>query len=150
VANLWSFTDPGTAIVVTTNGYVKHNGDAVMGRGVALQAAEYEPKLPGWLGAAIRRDGNHVFMFQVGRYYVYTMPVKHHWRERADELLIARSASELVVVARAHGWDQVVVPRPGCGNGGLLWSDVKPIVEPLFDDRYLVVTQQEETSASRE
>jgi hypothetical protein len=37
--------------------------------------------------------------------------------------------------------ENVLVPRPGCGNGQLDWEDVKPILLDHFDDRFIVVTK---------
>jgi len=42
--NLWEY--PADARVITTNGFVKNNGEAVMGRGCAREAARKYPRLP--------------------------------------------------------------------------------------------------------
>lgn len=49
-----------SAICITTNGFVKNNGEAVMGMGIAKQMAEKFPELPTLLGRAIRANGNCV------------------------------------------------------------------------------------------
>lgn len=40
--NIWTLydSDPTCYICITTNGFVKSNGEAVMGRGTALQAMD--------------------------------------------------------------------------------------------------------------
>jgi len=63
------FTFPADAMCITTNGFVKANGECVMGRGCAKQAANYWPDLPAVLGGAIKKFGNVVIIlkhFQVG------------------------------------------------------------------------------------
>ncbi len=35
--------------------------------------------------------------------------------------------------------DKVYLVRPGCGNGQLKWEDVKPLIAPILDDRFIVV-----------
>jgi len=68
--------------------------------------------------------------------------VKHHWRERADLILIERSARELVDFVTdlwERGPATICLVRPGCGNGGLDWKDVRPVLAPLLDDRFMVV-----------
>lgn len=62
IGNLWDFhrTDLECFIVIPTNGVLKANGDAVMGAGLAKQAAQRFPTLPKLLGQAIRDTGNAV------------------------------------------------------------------------------------------
>jgi hypothetical protein len=131
--DLW---DAPAVIVITTNGTVKINGEAVMGRGCAAEAKELFPKLPKLLGQKIKSEGNHVHLL---RYSIVSFPVKHAWWEKADLLLIQRSARELVQKANAYGWRDIWIVRPGCGNGGLQWEHVKPVIKSILDDRFTVV-----------
>ena len=57
--NIWDFYAQGKWIVITTNGNTKSNGEAIMGRGVALEAAQRLPELPQMLGQRLRAGGNH-------------------------------------------------------------------------------------------
>ncbi|MCZ2224447.1 MAG: hypothetical protein LC122_12560 [Chitinophagales bacterium] len=43
IGNLFDFVNIADAICITTNGIVKSNQEAVMGAGIALQAAEKFP-----------------------------------------------------------------------------------------------------------
>jgi len=134
--NLWNYWKAGAWLVVTTNGSVRKDGDAVMGRGIAKQAADYFPTLAPDLGQKIRHVGNHVFVFFDLR--VLTMPVKYHWKQPASWGLIRQSIEQLVVVVNSLGINSVAMPRPGCGNGGLQWRDVRPLLATL-NDRFRVV-----------
>ena len=139
--NLW---DSGAeVIVITTNGFVKNNGEAVMGRGCALEAKNIWPSFPKALGKVLREHGNnvHVFDFPDGHHLV-TFPVKHHWREKADLKLIRRSVNQLIAEASLlHTWKTIALPRPGCGNGRLDWeTEVKPLLVDKLDDRFTVYT----------
>ena len=115
---------------ITTNGCVRRDGCCVMGRGTAKQALSYYPGIAFALGTRIKAGGNHVYLFpEMG---IFSFPVKHHWQEPADLDLIERSAFEVSVLAcnRAKA-EQFYLPRPGCGNGRLLWKNVKPVLKSL-------------------
>jgi hypothetical protein len=136
--NLWTF--PADARCITTNGATRHDGQAVMGRGVAAQAKERWPRLPAILGESIQRRGNHVTDLLVGPHdLIIAFPVKMHWRERANLALIGRSCGELMALLNQTGFESVLLPRPGCGNGRLDWAEVGPAIAPLLDDRVTIV-----------
>lgn len=135
IGDLWKDRLLASAICITTNGDVNREGRAVMGRGVAKQAAERFPQLPRLVACSIWAIGNHVAPILEN---LVTFPVKHHWDEKADFHLIERSARELVQLANDVRWTDIRLPRPGCGNGGLRWQDVRPLLEPILDDRFLV------------
>lgn len=142
--DLWDYYDQKEYwLVCTTNGHVKKSGECVMGAGIAKEVAKRFPEFPGRLGAEIRLTGNSVYIFPVQR--IITFPVKHHWRENADLELIEKSAQELLNYFNGEHLipfegpyeddeTKVVCPRPGCGNGNLSWSIVKPVIEPYFDE----------------
>ena len=136
VGNIWEYWD-NAVIVITTNGAVTKAGSAVFGRGVAHQAAVRLPLLAEILGSKLQNHGNHVFDLGSG---IVSFPVEETPWSLPDLRIIARSAQELRVLADAAGWQQVVVPRPGCGGGGLAWKDVKPLLEVWFDERFLVIS----------
>ena len=140
--DLWSYSiDDCDARVITTNGTVKASGRAVMGRGVAKQAKDRYIGIEKLLGMVLKTQGNHVEILIHKPLALVMFPVKHEWHELADLELIAQSARELVSFADVMGWKRVVLPRPGCGNGGLKWeSQVRPILLSVLDDRFTVVT----------
>lgn len=144
--NLWKFADNGFAdvVVITTNGAVKQNGECVMGRGCAREARDTFPGIAKKLGEYIAKHGNRAFNLgkwqHATAFTIASMPVKHLWHQQADPQLIVRSAQQLVAMADKFGWQSIVLPRPGCGNGGLRWEDVKPLIEPVLDDRFTVIT----------
>lgn len=133
--DLWDFL--GRAVVaVTTHGVVNRQGEALMNRGCARQAAERFPDIPIRLGELIRSDGNNVYELGHG---LVSFPVEETPYGLSDPVLIERSCQQLVSLADDRGWTLVVMPRPGCGGGGLLWADVRPLLLRHFDSRFLIV-----------
>jgi hypothetical protein len=135
--NLWAYLDrPNYALLITTNGAITSRGRGVMGRGCAREAALRFRELPLLLGRGIRLNGN-VLQILSYEHRIWSFPVKHVWSEPADLALIARSTEALRKLAtESIQWGDFawVLPRPGCGNGQLLWEDVKPIVATLPDN----------------
>jgi len=136
--NIWE--QLGRAVIaITTNGSLTRDGRAVLGRGVARQALAHLPDLPQRLGILIAVGGNHVHDLGEG---VTSFPVEETAWSLPDLRLIARSARELRHLVDLEGWERIVVPRPGCGGGGLNWKDVGPLLMEQFDDRFLVISAQ--------
>ncbi|PLX97524.1 MAG: ADP-ribose-binding protein [Desulfuromonas sp.] len=138
--DLWEFHRQGAVIAVTTGGLVKKDGSCAMPNGCARQAAERYPKIPYVLGEQIRHFGMHVF--DLGNRIV-AFPVENSPYENPELGIIARSCRELVELADYKGWCDIVVPRPGCGMGGLQWKEVAPILAAHFDERFRIIDKLE-------
>lgn len=160
------FSQQCDAICVTTNGIVKKNGEAVMGGGVALAAAKKFPFLPNRLGYFLTNFGNRVHVLHdngvaqdvgpslnyffsgmeedlvipVTPYAIVAFPTKHDWRNDSDIKLIETSCKQLVQITTERAWNRVCLTRPGCGLGGLEWSEVKPRIAKLLDSRFQVIS----------
>lgn len=141
--NLWSYwRKPGYVICITTNGFVKANGDAVMGRGCAAECVKLLPFIQGTLGHHIKQHGNVAgYLFTPDSPYggLATFPVKHKWFEQADLELIKQSTAWLHNEATVnHPEWKYLLPRPGCGNGKLKYEDVRPLLINLPDNVAIV------------
>lgn len=137
-SDLWEHVNaPGHLICISTNGFIKKNGAAVMGRGCALQATRIYPGVPMLLGTYIRHNGNNPGLLYGEKFTLGILPVKHNWWERADLALIKRSVDWLrEELGQLHllGHHTVHVPRLGCGNGGRNWEkEVRPLMQTLPD-----------------
>jgi hypothetical protein len=162
--NIWQLRGQGAVVVITTNGFVKSNGACVMGRGIAAQALQRYPSIDFKLGRYIREFGNRPF--NLGN-RLASFPVKPcaincrnpltevvpHMRSKfrpddlipgwaciADINIIVKSAQILIEMADKFSWENVFMPRPGCGAGNLSWQTVRPAIKPLLDDRFIVCT----------
>jgi hypothetical protein len=127
----------GTVVAITTNGAVNKVGMAILLHGCVRQARDRYPELLQTSGALIRRHGNHVF--DLG-HQIVSFPLEADPDQFPEMLLIEQSCRELVELADYKGWQKFVVPRPGCGGGGLEWQKVKTILERHFDERFHVIT----------
>lgn len=147
-------------ICITTNGEVKSNGRAVMGRGIAKQAVERFKNIDLELAKKIEKYGNTVQKLYPGYFTVVeplnkelhlthirivSFPTKHEWRDKADLELIKSSVEQLYFFwyencQLSKKELKVCLPKPGCENGGLTWNEVKPVIEPILkSDNFVIV-----------
>ncbi len=139
--DIWKLHEDGLYVVIPTNGTVKSNGEAVMGRGLAFQASLRFQNLPQVLGTKLLQSGNNVYIMP--EYRLITFPVKHQWHQMADPVLIEQSLVQLVGKVRLINKYPVALPRVGCGNGGLKWDDVRPLLEKHLDVNFVVAYSAE-------
>ncbi len=133
--DIWNYADKGW-IVVTTNNVVKRDGEAVMGAGIALEAARRFPALPKELAERMKSNGHRIHYFQ--EYGIVAYPTKFHWKDKSDLNLIIAGAVQLKADVNTFRYQQRPVkyylPRLGCGNGGLEWHNVAKAVQPYLDE----------------
>jgi len=133
--DLWDHL--GCAVIaITTCGQLSKKGEVLMLRGCAKQARERFPGLPARLGALIGQGGNRVYALGDG---LVSFPVEEGAFDLPGLARIERSCRELVELSDERGWREILVPRPGCGGGGLSWQEVGPILRRHFDDRFRVI-----------
>jgi len=134
------------AICLTTNGFIKKDGSAVMGAGNAKQARDLYKGIEYKVGQCIKDAGNNVqilsdVLTDDGFKPFIIFPVKYNWWEKADLELLERSTLQLVNLSNSHTWKKIILPRPGCYNGKLKWlSEVKPILQKYLDERFYVIS----------
>lgn len=124
--DIWNFREKEYCVVITTNGCIKEDGKAVMGRGIAGQAKKLFKGLDSALGTLLKKHGNEVFFFE--RQKLITLPTKTNWKSKSDLQLISRSCQKLAKLLKSNENIKVAMPKPGCGNGGRTWEEVAPIV----------------------
>lgn len=149
------------AIVITTNLITKRDGSAVMGAGIAKQAALQWPNLPKMYGEILNLWGSdmtsraHIMAFlrsaviagsfEPSMYnhgpLIVCFPTKTHWRYLSNITLIENCLIKLCTFAEKMQLETVWLPRLGCSNGGLDWeTEVKPLLTRYLDNRFVVVT----------
>jgi len=135
--DLWDHYARGRWVAITTNGTVKADGRAVMGRGCAAQAAVMHPGIAKRYGTMLK-GGDHKVYIIAKRMFAF--PVKHHWREDANIDLIQTSLCELARFKVRMGIPSIVLPRPGCGVGNLSWDLVREYCA-VYGDWLEVITR---------
>jgi O-acetyl-ADP-ribose deacetylase (regulator of RNase III) len=123
--------DTGAEAVVNTVNTV-----GVMGKGIALQFKQAYPENYKAYRAACQLGGvnlGHMFVFDTGRLgpqrYIINFPTKGHWKSQSRIQDIEAGLQDLVQVINDYGIHSIAVPALGCGNGGLRWDAVYPLIE---------------------
>lgn len=145
IGDIWQLSEQLDAwVVVTTNTVIRNDGRAVMGAGIAKEAAKRFPDLPFSLANHIRRWQDRVYIYQ---FPVICLPTKRNWRNPSRLDWIEKGCHDLKEVCRiieSVGDNRpVLVPPLGCGHGGLNWErQVRPVVDSILDnERFLMVNK---------
>jgi O-acetyl-ADP-ribose deacetylase (regulator of RNase III) len=116
------------------------NTRGIMGKGVALQFKQAFPDNYERYRKACQRGEvrlGHMFVVETGRLrprLIINFPTKNHWRSRSKLPDIERGLEALQVVIRESNVESIALPALGCGNGGLAWDDVRPLIEEYLGD----------------
>lgn len=116
------------------------NTVGVMGKGIALQFRQafpdeyYKDYQQACKHDEIKIGKMHVF--ETGKLtnprFIVNFPTKQHWRGKSKIEDIRAGLDDLINVVRAKNIKSIAIPPLGCGNGGLLWSEVRPLIEKAF------------------
>jgi len=64
--------------------------------------------------------------------YIINFPTKRHWKGKSKIEDIQTGLKALIQEVKQLGITSITVPPLGCGNGGLSWKTVKPLIESAF------------------
>lgn len=145
--NIWDHYNKYNAVCVTCNSIIKNNGELVMGAGIAKQFAEKYRWLPKYWGKRIvefeikQKLKPHIMVTSQDDFgnsfytHIIYFKTKEHWKDPSYVYLIERSMIKLCECIDLLGWEKVLLPAPGCTNGGLDWEkQVYPAIKPYLDD----------------
>lgn len=127
--------DTAEALVNTVNTV------GVMGKGIALQFKRRFPDNYEAYRRACKADGvepGRMFVWPTGQLrgpeYIINFPTKRHWKgkSRIDDIEAGLRDLKRVVVDLQIG--SLAVPPLGCGNGGLNWSNVRPLIDSYLSE----------------
>jgi O-acetyl-ADP-ribose deacetylase (regulator of RNase III) len=134
------FNQSAEAIVNTVNCV------GVMGKGIALQCKERYPEVYIEYRVACNKNlvrPGSMFVCETNSllepYYIINFPTKRHWRENSRLEDIESGLIDLRKILCERNIQSVAIPPLGCGNGGLAWDIVKPLIEKTTADLDLKV-----------
>lgn len=120
------FDSPAQVIVNTVNTV------GVMGKGIAKECKERYPEMFQLYQQACKSQkltiGKLMLWYGEDR-WVLNFPTKIHWRGRSKIEYIEKGLKEFCDKYIDYNITSVAFPKLGCGNGGLEWNIVKPLME---------------------
>ncbi|QQK88259.1 hypothetical protein [Providencia phage PSTRCR_127] len=131
------FKYPCDAVCITTNGEIKKNGRAVMGAGVARSFRDKIKDIDLVFSYSLKQHGNVCRIFhKIGKVNIIAFPTKTLWQGHSDINLIRKSAKELNQLIIDNNLNTVLLPKPGCSNGGLIWNDVAKVLDEELHEHF--------------
>ena len=139
--DMWDVYRQYDAICCTTNSVVKRNGALVMGAGIAKQFAHKYPWVSQYWGTLVKKrkiNGNTqpgvILTILKQKPHLIYFQTKEHWKDKSNIGLINRSIHLLAGLIDTTNLEKILLPKPGCDNGGLNWeTEVLPIIKPVLD-----------------
>lgn len=113
------------------------NTQGVMGKGIALQFKQAFPQMyreyeRACAAGEVKLGRMHVVDLgglAGGPRWIINFPTKGHWRAASRIADVEAGLKDLVRVIHETGIKSIALPPLGCGLGGLLWNDVRPLIE---------------------
>jgi O-acetyl-ADP-ribose deacetylase (regulator of RNase III) len=117
------------------------NTVGVMGKGIALMFKEMFPENFDAYAAACESGEVQIGKMFVtagveldGPRWIINFPTKKHWRQPTKLDWVRDGLMALKEVIREKGIKSIALPPLGCGNGGLDWAVVRPLLERTLGD----------------
>ena len=111
----------------------------VMGKGIALQFKRAYPENFREYEKACKAkqvQPGKMFTFPTGNLfnpkYIINFPTKRHWKGKSKIEDVSQGLMALVAEVQHLEITSIAIPPLGCGNGGLDWNLVKPMIESAF------------------
>jgi len=120
------FKSPAKILVNTVNTV------GVMGKGVALEFKKQYPEMFYRYKQLCEKDELNIgglFLWKKEKKWVLLFPTKVHWRNPSKLEYVEEGLKKFAENWDKLGADSIAFPRLGCGNGGLDWKDVQPLME---------------------
>lgn len=117
------------------------NTVGVMGKGIALQFKErFKQNFKEYAAACKNGDIAIGKLFVVtensleGQKIIVNFPTKTDWFKKSQYNYIEEGLKDLVGVINKYDIKSIALPPLGCGNGGLSWNKVRPLIEKYLGE----------------
>jgi len=118
------------------------NTVGIMGKGIALQfKKEFPHNYSIYREACLKNTLKIGQLLTVedssllwGERLIINFPTKTHWRFPSEYSYIEKGLQALVKLITEKDIKSIALPQLGCGNGGLNWLLVKPLIETQLAD----------------
>lgn len=103
----------------------------VMGKGIALEFKKKYPEM--FMEYVLKCNRGEVkpgipYVYQYNGISILNFPTKDHWRSPSRLSYVVDGLDWFVENYKKFGIDSIAFPPLGCGNGGLTWNSVGPIM----------------------
>lgn len=103
----------------------------VMGKGIALEFKKKYPEM--FMDYVLKCDRGEVkpglpYVYQGENVSILNFPTKDHWRSPSRLSYVVEGLNWFVENYQKYGIESIAFPPLGCGNGGLTWDVVGPIM----------------------
>ncbi len=114
----------------------------IMGKGLAKAFKERDPAMyKAYKGICEQKllEPGKLWLWQGSKNWILNFPTKNHWRNPSRIEWIAAGLEKFIAEYADRGITEISFPRLGCGNGGLDWKDVRPLMERHLMDLSITV-----------
>lgn len=108
------------------------NCKGVMGKGLALEFKKRYPKMYEEYRDQCKEGKltiGQLHLYKATKPWILNFPTKNHWRHKSKPEYIEAGLKTFVDKYKEWGIKSIAFPQLGCQQGGLKWSDVKPLME---------------------
>ena len=113
----------------------------VMGKGIALQFKKKWPEnfkaYSNACQSGIGKPGT-MFIYNAGALAtprsIINFPTKYHWKGKSQVEYIQDGLKDFIDQIKILKISSIAIPPLGCGNGGLAWQQVRPLILTAFSD----------------
>lgn len=125
------FQSPAEALVNTVN------CEGFMGKGIAYQFKRRFPETNIDYVKVCKKALLHpgkMHVFKENNKVIINFPTKDKWREKSKIEYIYNGLDALIQTINKLKIKSIAIPPLGCGNGGLIWSDVRQIITDKLEN----------------